>query len=101
MILAEELALFRVMHRKKKTYTHAHTNTGIIWVYGTLAGVLWWLVIALNTLAMLVIPKFTTIMQKWYHVYHVVWFLPLISVIISLANEKLGYGGDVWFVTSP
>jgi len=74
----------------------ACTVQGIIWVYFTMAGVFWWTVIAVNLMLMLVWPRFKEFMAKWYHIYHFVWLLPIITLIIALANQKLGYGGDVW-----
>lgn len=75
-------------------------NVGIIWVYFTLAGVLWWLVIALNLFLLMLSGlgegRWQRILKQWYHVYHAVWALPLLPLIIALANEKLGYSGDLW-----
>ena len=82
--------------------TTQHTSPlhqqGIIWVYFTLAAVLWWLVIVLNLMVLVVTPKIGEWMTRWHYIYHFVWLLPLISLIIALSAEKLGYGGDVWYV---
>ena len=69
---------------------------GIIWVYFTLAGVLWWLMIVVNMLVMMLIPNALQKIGRWHYCYHIVWLLPVITLIISLSAEKLGYGGDVW-----
>lgn len=65
-----------------------------------MAGVLWWLVIAVNLMLMMIWPAALKFLKRWHWLYHLVWLLPIITLIISLSAEKLGYGGDVWYVFS-
>jgi len=74
----------------------ACTVQGILWVYFTLAGVIWWLVIAVNMVVSLLYPK-SPFMEKYgAYIYHVSWLFPLVPLVIGLANKRIGYGGDIW-----
>lgn len=74
----------------------ACTFQGIIWVYSTLTGMIWWTIICFNLALITLFPSWQTFIKRWYHVYHLAWFPAVITLIIALANEVLGYGGDVW-----
>jgi len=74
----------------------ACTVQGILWVYFTLAGVAWYLALAINMLVSLLFPKNKFFQKYGPYVYHVAWLVPLVPLIIGLANERIGYGGDLW-----
>jgi len=74
----------------------ACTIQGIMWVYFTLAGVMWWLVMAFNMVITL-FPSTRKAMNKYgRYIYHIAWLLPIIPLIIGLASQRIGYGGDLW-----
>ena len=92
---------------------------GLIFVYFTLASVLWWLAIAFNLflIAVIKVPmrqlNWRLWLREWktgqafwkletlcvaYHLF--CWVPPIIPLIISVSAEKLGYGQDLWYVTT-
>jgi len=74
----------------------ACTIQGILWVYFTLSGVMWWLVLAFNMVITLVSSAKAFMLKYGVYIYQVVWLVPLVPLIIGLANERIGYGGDLW-----
>lgn len=86
-------------------------------MYFTLASVGWWLVIAFNLFLVVVvgIPMRPIAWKAWikslntwkgwvrlellYIGYHVFcWIPPIVTLIIAVSNERLGYGGkDLWY----
>ncbi|KAL6061621.1 Wnt-activated receptor [Balamuthia mandrillaris] len=90
------------------------TLQGIMFVYFTLAGALWWFIITLNLFLSTVIGwepndhlifrlrllgvkfRFVT-MEAVFHVC--AWVLPFIPLIIALSGEQLGYAGSSFWCT--
>ena len=93
---------------------------GIIFVYFSLASVLWWLVLAFNLLLMVTKVQPASVKLDWveyikglqeprgylrwetlfiaYHIF--AWIPPSIPLIIALSAQRLGYGGhDIWYST--
>ena len=95
-------------------------NSGMMFVYFTLASVLWWLVMAFNLFLLVVvgIPMRALSWVLWfkqlkngkaflrletlYIGYHLFcWLPPIITLIIAVSNEKLGYDQDLWYLYLP
>jgi len=95
----------------------ACTIQGIIFVYFTLASVLWWLVVSFNLLLLVTKVQPPSVKLDWmdyfrglrfpkgwlrwetlflgYHIF--AWVPPFIPLIIALGAHRLGYGGhDLW-----
>lgn len=90
----------------------------MLYVYFTLASVLWWFVIAFN-LFLIVVGDVTMRRLSWwswiralttwrgifaletlYAGYHMFcWLPPIVVLIIAVANDKLGYDQDLWYVS--
>jgi len=80
------------------------TFQGILYVYCTLASVLWWFVICLSLLLMATKPIVIThsfSVFGWLDISYfsmvchcLCWSLPMVSVIIALSAERLGYDGS-------
>ena len=111
------IAIFPILDISHRLLTTTQNIKGMIFVYFTLASVLWWLVMAFNLFLLVVagIPMRPLSWVLWfkklkggkaflrletlYIGYHLFcWLPPLVTLIISLSNEKLGYDQDLWYI---